>query len=50
MGRSMGVIAFRIKCGERLNRGIEGQENEWKSVAGSGRGGGVSPGCTRDLG
>ena len=38
-GRGRG-IGSRIRCGERQERGPEGQEKEWKSVAigGEGRG------------
>ena len=42
MGRSM--IKFGIRCGERQERGPEGQENEWKSAAGMGQGWGASLG------
>jgi hypothetical protein len=36
MGR--GWKGFRIRCGERLEREPEGQENEWKSVVSGGWG------------
>lgn len=46
IGRGMGED--RINCGESQERGSEGQENEWKSVAAGWVGG--SLGTRRDQG
>jgi hypothetical protein len=49
MGR--GMRRFRFRCGERQEKGPEGQENEWKSAEGrGGEVGGASQGDVRNLG
>ena len=40
----------RVRCGKRQERGLEGQENEWKSAARWSGNGRESLGNPRDLG
>jgi hypothetical protein len=41
-----GIGGFRIRCGERQDRWLDGLENEWKSSTGKGEEVGVTSGTT----